>query len=622
MYKLFFTTSLIALVAGSGVSVAQDAPAKQETVLSTIVVTPLRRESALASATASVTVIDRASIEKAPTLDLAQFLKSYAGVSVNSYGGLGSSSGVQLRGMSSTQTLILVNGIRTASATLGSTSLANIPMESIERIEIAKGPHSSAYGADAIGGVINIITREGGSCGNGKVMCGSITAGVSYPWGSFTNAEVRGEKDDTTFAFGGSLIGTRGYDFTLNGAEPDDDGFLRGSLNFALSKRFDWGRVYADGLFSRGRNQFDASWGGNQSDLTAFSGKVGVRVDQADDWFSTIEFSQGVDRAENFKDGISATQEYLTHRTGIVTRTEKSFETGDFDHTFMLGGEYYLENISTNAATYNETSRDLTGIFGQYSLERDALHVDGGVRYDYNEQFGDALTYNIGAAYDLTPVLTLHASWGTGFRAPSFNDLYYPGSGNPNLDPERSRSAEVGLSWEPGADTRFDVSLYRTWLDDGIAWAPDPSDPLGFTWRPYNISKARVTGLEITGRHEINDRFVISGGIDLRDPRNEVTGKYIAHRERFKANAGFTFAATEALSIDVSALYGSGAFTNDSNTMRLDSFVTLDVSANYNLDEQSSVKLAAENLFDKEYSTQSGYRAPGRTVTFSFTRKF
>ncbi len=624
MRKPLFSASLAAIAASLSVpAAAQQAVHQGETVLSPIVVTtPLRRESQLAAATASVTVIDRATIERAPTNDVAQLLKTYAGVSVNAYGGLGSSSSVQLRGMSGVQSLILVNGVRTASATLGSTTLANIPLESIERIEIARGPRSAAYGADAIGGIINIITKQGGSCPQGKAVCGSMTAGVSHPWGGFTAADVQGEKDGLTYALGANLLGTRGYDFTLNGLEPDDDGFLRGAMNFALSKQFDWGKVYTDGLFSRGRNQFDASWGGNEADTLAFSGKAGVRLAHDEDWATTLEVSQGFDKAENFRDGSSATEAYITRRTGLLARTEKSLQAGGFDHTFLIGGEYYHEGITTNAGVYDRTGRDLSAGFGQYSLEAGDWHLDGGLRYDYNEQFGDALTYNLGAAYDLGSDVTVRASYGTGFRAPTFNDLYYPYSGNPNLDPERSRSMEAGLSWTPSSGTRFDVALYRTWLKDGIAWAPDPADPSGFTWRPYNVTRARVSGLEITGSHVLNERLTLNGGLDWRDPRDEATGKFIPHRERFKANAGFTFSATDALSLGVSALYGSGAYTNDANTARLSPYVTFDVTASYKLDEQSSFKLAAENLLDKDYSTQSGYRAPGRTVTLSFTRKF
>lgn len=633
MRKSLFTTSFLAIAAASVPAGAQEPATAGETVLSTIVVTtPLRRESPLAGATGSVTVIDRAAIEKAPTNDVAQFLKSYAGVSVNAYGGLGSSSGVQLRGMSGSQTLILVNGVRTASATLGSTTLSNIPLESIERIEIAKGPHSAAYGADAIGGVINIITKQGGSCSDGKAICGSVTAGVSHPWGGFTAAEVHGEKDGVSFAAGANLLGTRGYDFTLNGLEPDDDGFIRGAVNFAISKNFEWGKIYADGLISRGRNQYDGTsldwmtgtpvYYSNEADTVAFAGKAGVRIDHTEDWSTTVEVSQGFDKAENFRDGVAGGEDYITRRTGVLARTEKGFQTGGVDHTVLLGGEYYHESITTNAGAYAETGRDLSAVFGQYSLDYDALRFDSGVRYDYNEQFGDALTYNLGAAYDIVPDLTLRASWGTGFRAPTFNDLYYPFSGNPDLDPERSRTAEVGLTWAPGVDTRFEVSLYRTWLKDGIAWAPDPADPSGFTWRPFNVDRARVSGLEITGSHALNDRLSVNGGIDWRDPRDEATGNYIPHRERFKATAGFTFAATEALSVGASALYGSGAYADAANTTRLDSYVTFDVTAAYRLDERSSFKLAAENLLDKDYSTQSGYRAPGRTVTLSFTRQF
>ncbi|MCX8999550.1 TonB-dependent receptor [Rhizobiaceae bacterium BDR2-2] len=621
--RVFLFTTGLAVAVASAPAAAQESGAPDETTLSTIVVTtPLRRESTLAGATSAVTVIGRDAIEKAPTRDVAQLLRSYAGVSVNSYGGLGSSSSVQLRGMSNTQTLVLVNGVRTASATGGTTAWANIPLESIERIEIAKGPHSSAYGADAIGGIVNIITRQGGSCPQGRALCGSVTAGVSHPWGGFTAADVRGEKDGLSVALGASLLGTRGYDFTLSGLEPDDDGFIRGAMNFAIARAFDWGKIYADGLFSRGRNQFDASWGGNEADTTAFFGKAGVRIDHDADWSTTLEVSQGFDRAENFRNGVSGTEDYITRRTGLLVNTGRSMQTGAFEHFVLLGGEFYREGITTNAGAYDETERDLSGVFGQYSLAIGSWHFDSGLRYDYNEQFGDAVTYNLGAAYDVTPDLAVRASWGTGFRAPTFNDLYYPFSGNPDLDPERSRTVEAGLSWTPGLDTRLDVSLYRTWLKDGIAWAPDPSDPSGFIWRPYNITDARISGLEISGSHALNDRLTLTGGIDWRDPRDEGTGKYIAHRERFKANAGVSFAATEALSIDVNGLYGSGAYADAANTARLSSYVTFDVAASYSVDDRSRLKLAAENLLDRDYSTQSGYRAPGRTVTLSFTRQF
>ncbi|PZU21534.1 MAG: TonB-dependent receptor [Shinella sp.] len=624
MRKLFFTASLAAIAASSVPATAQDVASQNETTLAPIVVvTPLRRESALAGTTASVTVIDRETIEKAPTLDLAQFLNSYAGVSVRSNGGFDHSTGVFIRGMSSSRTLVLVNGVRTASATAGSSAWSNFPLESIERIEIVRGPHSAAWGADAIGGVINIITKQGGGCQNGKAVCGSITAGVSHPWGGFTSVDVRGEKDDVSFAFGGNLIGTRGYNITTDPTswayEPDDDGFLRGAMNFALARKFDWGKIYTDGLFSRGKGQFD-SGSDYRNDAASFAGKVGVRIDHADDWSTTVEVSQGYDWYKSFDENFTgSTSTFATYRTGVLAKTEKSLQTGNFSHVFLLGGEFYHESVETSPTTYAVTERDLSAIFGQYSLENGPWHFDSGIRYDYNEQFGDAVTYNLGSAYDVDPDLTLRTSWGTGFRAPTFNDLYYPYSGgyqgNPDLTPERSRTFEVGLTWQATPDTKVDVAVYRTWLKDAITWS-------GRTV-PVNVDQARVSGVEITASHALSDRFSVNGSIDIKDPRDDTTGGYLVGTDRFKATLGFDFAVTEQFDLGVKGLYGGGTYdTVGADVARLADYVTFDVTAAYKLDKQSSFRFAAENLLDKDYSTANGYRAPGRTVTLSFTRQF
>lgn len=617
MDKLQLATSLITIAASALPAAAQDGTATGETNLSTIVVTPLRRESALASSTASVTVINRDAIERSAATDITALLKSYPGVAFIGYGGLGSSTELQLRGMSGKQTLVLVNGVRFADATVGGTALANIPLDAIERVEIVRGPRSAAYGADAVGGVINIITRAGGSCEGGRVICGSITAGVTNPWGGFVSGDVRGEKDGFTFAAGASILGTRGYNFTLpgNGSfEPDDDGFRRGSFNFSLAKAFEWGRIYTEGLVSKGRNQYDDPWGSNESDMVNFTGKAGVRVNHADDWFSLVEISQGFSEADNFRKNVAHDGYYITRRSGVFAKTEKAFNAFGAENVVALGGEFYRENVDSLSAWGSYAgARNLASVFGQYSLENGPWHFDSGVRYDDDQQFGGAFTYNVGLAYDVTSELTLRANHGTGFRAPTFSDLYYPNFSNPNLDPEESRSYEVGALWQAGPDTRVELNLYQTRLSNAIA-------SVGGV--PYNVARARISGIEFAASHAVTDRLTVNGGVELRDPRNQITDKYIQERERLKINAGFSFDVTEALSLSANTLYGAGAYANAANTKRLGSHVTVDVTALYRLDEKSTIKLAAENLFDEDYSTRDGYAAPGRTVTVSFTRKF
>lgn len=590
-----------------------------------MVTTPLRRESALERSTSSVTVIGEQEIEKSAANDLPALLKSYAGVSVKTNGGFGADSSVSLRGTSPRQTLVLVNGVRASSATLGTTALSAIPLASIERIEIAKGSHSAQYGADAIGGIINIITRQGGICENGNAACGTVTAGVMHPWGGYVSGNVGGRTEDgVDYALGGSLFGTRGYDFTLPTSfshEPDDDGFRQGSLNVALSKEFDWGRLYADGLYARGRNQYDRPFPNpNESDTNNFSGRVGARIDNSESWSSTLELTSAVDKSTNFRGDVDG-DIFKTLRYGIFASTQKTFETDKARHVMTGGVEAYRESVDGSTVfgmPYDVTDRDLAAVFGQYSFEYEALTVDTGLRYDHNEQFGGATTYNIGASYEFVPGLVARSSFATGFRAPTFNELYYPFAGNPNLLPEESRSYEVGLNWRPTEATSLDLALYRTLVSNQINWSEVAPD----IWLPSNIERARITGFEATLDHRFNDRLSGRASIDIRDPKNRGNGLDIPYQHRFKAAAEMSFQATEEFALGAAVVYTGSRFTNDSNTIKLPAYTTVDLLASYAFDKQSELKLSVENVFDEQYSTSNGFRSPGRTFNLSFSRSF
>lgn len=596
------------------------APAGNATMLERIVITtPLRRETTLERSTSSVTVIDRQSIERSAAPDLPSLLKSYTGVSIVSYGGQGASTNLYLRGMSASQTLVLVNGVRASSVTTGTASLGNIPLDSIERIEIAKGTHSAQYGSDAMGGVVNIITKQGGPCADGRNSCGSVTAGVSHPWGGTLSGNVRGRSaSGVDYSFGGSLIGTRGYDFTLPtafGHEPDDDGFLLGSMNASLSKQFDWGRIYGDALVARSRGQYDASFPlANEVDTTSFAGKLGTEIRHSENWSSTVELSSSVDRSRNFRDGVAGNDRFNSSRYGLFASTQKSFDTGAVSHVLTGGAEVYREQVDSTV-DFDVTARTLAAVFSQYSLSYEALTVDSGIRYDHNGQFGGATTYNVGASYEILPDLTLRSSYATGFRAPSFNELYYPNYSNPNLKPEKSRSYEIGLSWQAGADTNLDVAFYQTWLTDAIASNPP-------TYLPFNVAKARITGFEAVLAHRFSTEWSGKVSVDIREPLNQDNGKYIPYRDRLKAMAEVTYSPTEQLDLTTRVLYGAARYANATNTVKLPDYVTVDFTALYALDTASQVKFAVENLFDADHSTVTDYRAPGRTFNLSFTRTF
>lgn len=584
-----------------------------------VITTPLRRETTLERSTSSVTVIDRKSIERSAAPDLPSLLKSYTGVSIVSHGGQGASANLYLRGMSASQTLLLVNGVRASSATTGTASLGNIPLDSIERIEIAKGAHSAQYGSDAMGGVVNIITKQGGPCADGRNSCGSVTAGISHPWGGTLSGSMRGQSESgIDYSLGGSLIGTRGYDFTLPtayGHEPDDDGFLLGSINASLSRQFDWGRIYGNALIARSRGQYDASLPlANEVDTTSLVGKLGTEIRHSQDWSSTVELSSSLDRSRNFRDGVAGSDRFNSSRYGLFASTAKTFDTGTVSHVLTGGAEIYREQVDSTV-DFDVTARTLTAVFSQYSLSYEALTVDSGIRYDHNDQFGGAATYNVGASYEILPDLTLRSSYATGFRAPSFNELYYPNYSNPNLKPEKSRSYEVGLNWQATTDTSLDVAFYQTWLTDAIASNPP-------TYLPFNVVKARVTGFEAALAHRFSSEWNGKVTLDVREPLNQDNGQYIPYRGRLKATAEVTYSPTEQLDLTARMLYGAARYADAANTVKLPDYLTADFTALYALDAASQVKFAVENLFDADYSTVTTYRAPGRTFNLSFTRTF
>ncbi|MEO3389436.1 TonB-dependent receptor [Mesorhizobium sp. CAU 1741] len=616
---LITTASILALTTGAfaqETSVDWDGATQLDTL---VVTTPLRRESSLERSTSSVTVIGEEQIRRSAALDLPSLLRNHAGVSLTANGGMGSRSGVSLRGFKPTQTLVLINGINARSATSGETSLFNIPLDSIERIEIAKGAHSAQYGSDAIGGVINVITKSGGTCANGNTICTTVSAGVSHPWGGHAGITTRGQTEDgIEFSFGGRVIGTRGYDFTTAMSEPDDDGFLQGSAHFSLGKEFDWGRLYADGLLSRSRTEYDASapWA-DEAENSLFAGKVGVRVDHAPDWHSTVELFTGFDFQDNFRDGTDTLNVYDTTRSGIFASTTKTFDAAGAAHVLNVGIEAYREEISSTE-DFGVTSRDVGAVFAQHSIEFDALTLDAGIRYDANEQYGSATTYNVGASYEFLPGLVGRASYATGFRAPTFNDLYNPWGANPDVQPEHSRSYEIGLQWRPTVDTVFDAAFYQTWLKDAIT--------LDAMYIPQNLARVENTGFEASVSHRFNALLYGRAEVAFNDPTDSDTGLGLIRQDRFKATAEVGFAATEQLDLTAALVYVGPR--NDISQedfvsrIELPAYVTVDLSATYAFDDQTEFKFSVENLFDEHYETTSGYRSPGRSINVSLARTF
>ncbi|MCA1672459.1 MAG: TonB-dependent receptor, partial [Actinobacteria bacterium] len=420
--------------------------AEKPAELEPIIVTATRTAQTADETLASVTVITREEIERRQVQSVQEVLRGVPGLHITNVGGLGKDTSVFLRGTESDHVLVLIDGIRAGSATSGKTALQLIPIDQVERIEIVRGPRASLYGSEAVGGVIQFFTRKGGgalrprfSAGGGSHATYQLAGGIS------------GGGDLGWFNLGASRIDTRGFNacsstvaqpggcFTF---EPDDDGYSNNAGSARFGYRFENGLdLDARLLQAEGHNEFDGS-SENQGDFVQQAVSGQVRYSPAAFWDVTVLGGRYLDESENFKAGVPERSVFDTERQSALLQNDFTLAPG---HLLTVGFDYYNDLIESSE-DFAETSRDNKAGFAQYQGYVTALDWVLGVRHDDNEQFGGESTGNVGLGYSFGPPLRLTAGWGRAFKAPSFNDLFLPDFGDPNLDPETSQSAELGAS--------------------------------------------------------------------------------------------------------------------------------------------------------------------------------
>ena len=467
-------------------SLAFSAPAcADDATDGTIVVTATRQPLRVNEALADVDVIDRDELANAGQSTLIEVLSRHPGIQVTSSGGPGASVSVFIRGANSTHTLVLVDGIRFGAATSGQPALESIPPSQIERIEILRGPASSLYGSDAIGGVIQIFTRKGSGRTEGEVFAGVGSHGTNELNGSLSlgSGPVR-------LGLHAGLLRTQGIDALGN--PPDRDGFKQdsgsGNLTVALPGRGELGLSFAA---SHGSNDID-SGNTRNSRLDKASALYAAHWRQpvTGTWTSTLT------AGENLDDQAS----YDTSFDGVITTKRRQFGwQNDIrlpNGTALLSIERTNEYVNLTNGTLDATERHIdsalagwTGFFGDHRWQAN-------IRRDTTSQYGGKTTGALAYGYQLTSVLRAHATVGTAFKAPSFNDLYFPVfvdplfgtfGGNPNLKPEYARNREVGLNWD---DARRQIALvaFDNRIEDLIVWGN----------QPFNVGKARLQGANLS----------------------------------------------------------------------------------------------------------------------------
>ena len=598
--KIFTRTALSGLAAATVLPLS--ALANDEPPL-TIVITGSRTAQTADQTLVPVTVITRKDIEQKQAQTVAELLSDVPGVVISNNGGLGKATSIRIRGTESDHVLVLMDGVKIGSATTGTAAIQHIPVDLIDRIEVVRGPRASLYGSEAIGGVIQIFTRKGRA---GFHPYASVGAGSHNT--TRLNAGVSGGSDAAWFGADIASIDSDGFNAcrgkpSPDGAgcftdEPDDDGY--NDLSFSLNGGARLGeKVTLSGRAFRSdaETEFDGS-SVNESEATVQTLGLNADIIATDAWTVHLIAGQSRDSSDNFKDGDYKSR-FDTRRDQFTFQNDVKIGAAGL----LVAGVDYLNDSVGGTTDYAVTSRDNKAVFAQYQTRLGAHDVQFSLRNDDNEQFGNFTTGGVGVGHQFKSS-RVTASYSTAFKAPTFNELYFPGFGNADLGVEKARSLNVGVSGDASVG-RYTANLFHTQIDDLIAYDAAAG-------APANIDEARITGLELTLDSELAG-WDVATSLTFQNPQAS-SGEHDGNRlPRRAKNFG---------SIDISRAMGrlrfgstiharGSAYDDLANTRKLDGFTTVDVRGEYAMAKAWKLDLRINNLFDEEYETAAFYNQDG-----------
>ena len=590
-----FSLAAIACAVFTHTAMAQEA-ALQETV-----VTATRTESRLDATLADVTVITRAQLDAVgPGRSVAEVLQRLAGVQLSSYGGRGHAQSVFLRGTGSSQTLLLVDGVRYGSALAAAPALANLPLELIERIEVVKGPASALYGSEAVGGVIQVFTKRGQGAGKPFLGNAEVTLG-DYGHKSGT-VGLRGEQNGFDYQLNLSRVVEHGISATNandGGYDPDRDAFDQTAAQVAVGYAFnpDW-RVQAQWLQSKGTVFVDSGPGTRYNDMRTEVGRLQVQGQVLPRWRTTVSVGESTDKLIAGSLMKTRQTEYKWDNT-IATPFGMA----------LAGLERLEQKVDDSSNQYAVKKRTVDAVFLGLngSAGRHSWQVN--VRNDDNSQFGDFTTYGASYGLELMSGLRAYASHGKSMRAPSFTDLYAPASwgSNPNLVPEKGKNNEVGLQWSQGAHSakllRFDNKIQNL-----IAYSNGSMNNVPGNTRLKGWSTSY--GFAAQG-------WAVAAAYDYLDAK-QADGKTPLRRAKHQASLNVD-KQLGAWRLGTSVLHVGSRKDTDFKPrpavrVTLSAYTTADVYAQYQFTPEWSLQARIANLGNKHYETAYGFNQLGRAA--------
>ena len=575
----------------------------------TLVITANRVEQPISSVLAPVVVIDRAEIESRQVQSLPALLKTLPGVQITTLGGRGHMSSLFIRGTNSNHSLVLMNGRPIAAMVAGTPDLSQIPLGNIERIEYIRGPRAAVYGADAIGGVINLITKTSAKNGSETHLKGGVGSN-GYGQGQVRTVQALGQQTDMNMMIGYER--TDGFDVVANAQQPDRDGFDSLNGQFGLNHAFSdaWSGDFNAQGYDNQTEMDDAYQSADQSRVQAFQYDGGLKF-QSETLTSRLEASYGENKLKSWLESKGESSAQPIH-TGLTRFSWINSWSGVEGLNLTGGADWQQEQLKSDSRSsglaFNAPDRDNTGLFAVGSYRWQALLWELSGRTDDNEQYGRHNTWSAASGLDIDDNHNVRLSYGTGFKAPTFLDLYYPGYENPDLKPEESKNLELGFA---GRYTGWDwsLNLYRNKIKNLIACQSAFS-----SCKPDNTD-AEIRGVEValgleTGPLHHDVSFDYTQAEDKNDGDQQ-----LLRRAKQKASwltqvqLGPVDLSTELLYVGKRDDKNFSSFPAE--RVELGSYTLINLGASYGVTPQLTLGGRIDNLFDRDYAPAYGYASAG-----------
>lgn len=613
MKKKFFALCMIFVLIGLFLTTVREARGEVIFDIEEIVVTAARHPEPIGEASASVTVIDAKEIAEKGEVSVLEALRGLPGLDVIQSGGHGATTSIFLRGANSGHTLVLVDGVRVNSPTTGAFNFANLTVDNIERIEIVRGPQSTLYGSDAIGGVINIITKKG---------VGPLQSHLSAEGGSFNTYQIStgfsGSKERFHYSLGVSMFNADGISRYAGGTEKD------GHKNTTLSARFGFS------VFKNSELDFVLRHTDAETEIDRWGVDDPDRIQDTRETVFSTKFNQSLTKgwrhqlALSFSDGLLETSDPTNLRE--ASKIDTFISTANWQHELFLGEISTIiagieweeqEGISKGGAPLVERfDKSITnwGYYLRHQLDLfGGLSAIAGIRIDDHEMFGSDTNYQVGLAYTFADMIRLRGNWATGFKAPTFNDLFWPATtwsaGNPNLLPEESIGYDVGIDFW-GERFHLGATYFHNDIENLIAW----SEVSPWFWAPSNVAEAKTEGIEIEASLLPLDNLRVTANYTHTDTEDKKTGKELARRPQNKYGIGINYSPVGKANLNLHINQVGGRWDNAANTNRLDSYTRVDLAASYDWTKNLQTFARADNIFNEKYEEAKGFGAPGASI--------